>query len=224
MKTTTKIAKVAPLRVQRSNLIVRVFHFSFSIILFSIFFSCQSKLTEAELKTYIQNPENGVTQEKKINNVEYKVTYKPTGLMINQELRNISRTPGLLDSLQQKYDRYHYFMLSVNVNNRDVLSSKTGNRADFGNAVYQLSFNMNEKTFLVSDQRDTLGLVDYVFPRMYGMSPTTNMLFVFEKGNGKSIESFKLHINEFGLNTGNTKYKFLTEDINRIPEIKYEKE
>ncbi|PCI93074.1 MAG: hypothetical protein COB15_16960 [Flavobacteriales bacterium] len=183
--------------------------------------SCQSKLTEAELKTYIQNPENGLMQEKKVNNVEYKLIYKPTALMINQELRNKEITNGLLDSLEEKYSKHHYFMLSVNVNNRDILSSKAGNKGEFGSAVYQLSFNMNEKTFLVNDNLDTLGLVDYVFPRMYGMSPATNMLFVFEKGDWEHTKSLKLHINEFGLNTGNTKYKFLAKDIKNIPAIKY---
>lgn len=190
------------------------------LVISFIAFACQAKLSESELKAYIKNPENGLLQQKEIGNVNYQITYKPTTLMINQDLRGEKTTEQLLDSLKKKYSNYYYFMLNVQVNNQEILNNKANDVGEFGQAVYQLSFNMNENTFLVTNQNDTLELVDYIYPRMYGMSPQTSMLFVFEKG--KNDKTLTLYLNEFGLNTGDTKYKFLVENINKIPTLAFQ--
>lgn len=218
MNKNYNILNKKSLRVSQSNLFMAkgkmflLFFFSTVLLI-----ACQSKLTESELIAYIKNSENGLIQQKQIGNVNYQITYKPTALMINQDLRGGKATEQLLDSLKRKYSNYYYFMLNVQVNNQEILNNKANDVGEFGQAVYQLSFNMNENTFLVNNQKDTLRLIDYVYPRMFGMSPQTSMLFVFEKG--KKDEFLTLYLNEFGLNTGDTKYKFLVKDINKIPQL-----
>lgn len=191
------------------------------LLIVTVLSACQTKYTESELKTYIKNPENGLIQHKQINNVNYQITYKPASLLLKQELKNIKPLPELVDSLKNKYSKYYYFTLHAQVNNQEILSDKMNDKAEFAQAIYQLSFNMNEKVFLVNQSKDTLALVDYVYPRMYGMIPQTTMLFVFDKKEHDNSEQLTLYLNEFGLNTGNTSFKFLIENLNKIPELAY---
>ena len=46
--------------------------------------------------------------------------------------------------------------------------------------VNQLAFGMREKVHVYTQKKDTLEMLDYNYPRMYGMSPTTDILLIYK--------------------------------------------
>lgn len=171
------------------------------------------------LYTYLKNEENGYIQSKSVNGTTYTVLYKPTDLLVLQALDTISEIG--VNQLREKYGKYLYFSLQFSKNGKPLLST-VADRQVFGRMVNQLSFAMGEKVHLYTHEKDTLRLLDYHYPRMYGMHPSTNMLFVYPRGESfLNSEYLVLSIEDFGLQTGDLKFKFETEKIKREPKIKF---
>lgn len=198
--------------------------FNYTILAFTIITAisaCTRKVTKQEMLDYIKNPENGLTKQKSINNVDYKLTYRPSDLFVLQETEgDTSLTEQEFEEIYNRYHQNAYFILSISQNKQEVLSNYAGNQQQFGAMVNQLAFGMNEKVF-IKNRADTIYFKDYVYPRLYGMKPSTDILFAFAKEELTETETFDFYIKDLGLKTGDIKFKFTNKDIKNIPELKY---
>jgi hypothetical protein len=187
-----------------------------------VFLGCGSKAFDSKEKlwTYLKDSENGYHRIKIVNGIEYSLVYKPTDLLVEQELSD-NYSAKEVKELRAKYSNYLYFNLSMSANNQEILNQKVGNRAAFGAMVNQLAFGMADKVNLISQKRDTLSLVDYVYPRMYGMSQSTDMLLVYE--NDQKLlnqEYLRFTIEDFGLGIGELGFNLDTKCITNQPQLK----
>lgn len=116
-----------------------------------------------------------------------------------------------------------YFNISLAKNSKEVLNSVSNSRADFGAMVNQLAFGMGEKVHLFSQAKDTVELLDYIYPREYGMGGATNMMFVYPRDE-KLIENEFIHltIEDIGLKTGEVGFKVPTAAIKNEPKLKFD--
>lgn len=188
------------------------------------FTSCHRTLTHDKLVEYIANPDHGLTKERTTSGISIKVTYRPSDFLVAQEMM------ALPDWDEQKYQEARanygknmYFILSLSQNGNEVLTGMVADGARFSEMVQQLSFGMGDKVIVTTAAKDTLHLVDYVYPRMYGMSSGTDMLFAFEKGN--TLKEGKLYVKllECGLNIGTQQFEFEVKDIEQAPGLRIEK-
>ncbi len=177
--------------------------------------------TSKELLEYIKQPENGYLYAKTVNGVDFSLLYKPTDLLVNQELTGESPA-SKVDSLRSKYGEYMYFTLSMSKNNQELLSTIAGNKQKFGAMVNELAFGMEQKVHLYTPQKDTIAMADYIYPRMYGMSGSTTMLFVYPREEKvTNREYLTLTIEDLGFYTGEVKFKIPTKMINNEPKLKF---
>ncbi|GAA3647315.1 hypothetical protein GCM10022397_35340 [Flavivirga jejuensis] len=174
---------------------------------------------------YIKAPKNGYTQSKTINGVDYTLTYRPTDMLVVQELGNsiADAKHSSLDvaEVRNKYNKYMYFNLSMSKNNQELLSVTPKNRNEFGAMVNQLAFGMNEKVHVYTPSKDTLEMADFIYPRMYGISRATTIMFVYPRDvkalNNKYIN---FTIEDLGLYTGEVKFKIPIKKIKDEPKLK----
>ncbi|WP_431165688.1 hypothetical protein [Tenacibaculum halocynthiae] len=188
-----------------------IFLFMIAIVLAS----CTTKIfhSKEELVKYIMNEENGYTQSKMINGVLYTLTYRPTDLLVNQEIGD-NITSERIEELRAKYDRYLYFNLSMSKNNKELLSTAPKNRSEFGEMVNQLAFGMGKKVHLYTKSKDTIEMTDFIYPRMYGISKKTSMLFVFPREEDKLQEDYvNFTVQDLGLYTGEVKFKIASKQL-----------
>ena len=178
--------------------------------------------TKEQLLTFLQNEENGFVHTKSVNGVNYKLLYKPTDLMVSQEM-NDQWTPTDIDSLRNKYKEYIYFNLSISKNNKELLSNISGDRQTYGTMVNNLAFGMRENVHLFNTKRDTIPMLDYVYPRMYGMSPSTSMLLVYPKNEYLVGETITLTIEDLGFGTGEVRFSQKIDPILNEPQLKFTK-
>lgn len=184
--------------------------------------SCTQKTfnTETALLEYVKEEANGYTQYKTVNGVDYTLTYRPTDMLVKQEIggnKNVS-----VDSLRDKYNKYMYFNLSMSKNNQELLSVAPNNRNEFGAMVNQLAFGMNEKVHMYTPEKDTLEMVDFIYPRMYGMSRATTIMFVYPRDKESMKETYlNFTVEDLGLYTGEVKFKINTENINNEPRLNF---
>ncbi|NRB84741.1 MAG: hypothetical protein HRU49_13385 [Winogradskyella sp.] len=208
------------------NTCVFVFRLSILLIIVGCFSlsSCKQNIfkDKDQLITYLQNNENTYIQHKTINGVDFSLMYKPTDLMVSQELGDSASAKEILE-LRDKYSKYMYFNLSMSKNHQELLSTIPNNRSEFGAMVNQLAFGMNGKVHVFTQHNDTIEMIDFIYPRMYGMSRSTSMMFVYPRDE-KTLDDKYLNfsIEDLGLGTGEVKFKIESKKIKDEPQLKFE--
>ena len=209
----------------KANKLFFVFPSRSGILLFiaSMLFGCSSKKFDSKetLWTYLKEKDNGYLQEKNINGYDFSLLYKPTDLLVEQELSENTTQEEIL-KLREKYQKQLYFTLSISKNGKEILSTTPKNRQEFGVMVNQLAFGMRDKVHLFTQKKDTITMLDYNYPRMYGMSTSTSMLFVYPRDE-KYLEEEYLNftVQDLGNYTGEVKFKIETEKIKNEPILNF---
>src|SRR5690606_33729236 len=136
------------------------------------------------------------------------LAYRPTDLLVNQEIDSDEISEDMVEELRDKYKNYLYFNLSISKNNQELLSTTPKNRNEFGAMVNELAFGMRDNVNLYTKSKDTIDMIDFVYPRMYGMSRTTTIMFVFPREEEHLNEDFlNFTVEDIGLFTGEVKFK-----------------
>jgi len=185
--------------------------------------SCSQNVFDSkeEVIEFVKNPDNGYYKSKNVNGVVFALTYRPTDLLVSQELDDISNQKTI-DSLREKYDGYLYLSLSLSKNGQDILSVVPKDRNEFGAVVNQLAFGFGEKVHLSTAKKDTVALLNYIYPRMYGLNKSSTLLFVYPRDQVVSNNEYlQFTIEDLGLQTGEISFKINIEDIDNEPSINF---
>jgi len=185
--------------------------------------SCSpSALTEAELKQYVLEPDNNLIQEETINDVNVRITYRPTDLLVAQELTNVTDTTHI-SLLRAKYNKYYYFVLSLSKNQREAIQAGTMPQAQFSELLQTISFRMAAYVNMTTNTRDTIPLADYVYNRTFGMGSSNDLLLVFNKEQAKPADWLQINLAEFGLGVGRQALRFKCRQLDEVPQIDFTK-
>lgn len=174
---------------------------------------------EEALLEYLKDEENGYVQRKSVNEIDFELMYRPTDLLVKQELGD-SISLDRVEALRENYSKYLYFNLSMSKNNKELLSTIPNDRNHFTSILNQLTFGMGEMVHVFNDRKDTLEIVDYIYPRLYGMSNSTTIMFIHSrKENPSKTEYLYFSIEDLGLNTGEIKFKIPYKLIEQEPKL-----
>jgi hypothetical protein len=177
--------------------------------------------TTEEMNDYIKEEDNGYHYQKTVADVDYVLQYRPTDLLVKQELGD-NTDPKQVEKLRKQYGQYMYFNLSMSKNNQELLNGVARDKAKFGQMVNELAFGMEEKLHVYTPTKDTLALADFIYPRMYGMSNSTSIMIVYPR-NPKYLEQEYLNfvIEDLGLDTGDIKFKLKTKALLKEPQLDF---
>ena len=191
-----------------------------------LWMSCtkQVLLSEAGLKDYINTPENGLMQEKQIGDYHIKVAYQPADLLLARELRAKPEVDSAtFAALEEHYASYDYYIMSLSKGGKDVLYQAPADHVQFSELLQSLSFRMGDFVRLTSNEGDTIPVGDFIYQRTYGNSPTSSILFVFNKEEVKDSKQIRFHLEEFGLGIGKHVFAFQKKDMEAVPKLAFEK-
>ncbi|MDJ1501165.1 hypothetical protein [Xanthocytophaga agilis] len=181
--------------------------------------ACQNKVhSREELQGYITTPENGLIQSKLVQNINVQVNYHPQELLVAQELAGHTPSDSLLAQLTKKYADYYYFTVNLSHDNKEVLH-QVGDMGSYSDLLQVLAFRMGEYTELVSANKDTVALANYMFDRTYGMATANTLLLAFPKKDLQNTEWVQVNMKEYGLGVGNLPFRFLLKDIQDVPTL-----
>ena len=187
--------------------------------MFGVFACAPEQLTERELLEYIGDEGNGLSKSVTVNGAKVSVTLKPTDLLVLQELDGKS-TQENIDSLRMHYARFCYFVVSLSQNDRELLHEMNG-MEQYSEMVNVLSFRMGQYVSLTTSATDTIPVNDYALNRTFGMAPSTDLLFVFDRESVIGKEWVQLNLNEFGMGLGNQRFRFETAELLDVPQLKF---
>jgi hypothetical protein len=186
--------------------------------------SCGDKVFDSAtaLNNYVSSPEHGLVQEVTSQGYNVKVTYRPTDLLVDQELGGRSFDAPTTEALRKRYSDYYYFILSLSKDEREALH-QPGQANMYGDLVQTLSFRMGHFVNLTTPASDTIAVSDFMLNRTYGLSHSTDLLFVFNKEAARGKDWVQFNLNEFGLGAGDLRFRFKTKDLENVPEIDFAK-
>ena len=184
---------------------------------------CQQKTfeTKEDMWIYLKDTDNGYLQHKNVNGYYFSLLYKPTDLLVEQEL-GADKSKEKTKELREKYQQYMYFTLSMSRDNKELLSTTPKNRQEFGAMVNQLAFGMRDKVHVFTQKKDTLKMLDYSYPRIYGFSHSTTMLFVYSREDKHLKEDIlNFTIQDLGTYAGEVKFKINSLKLKNEPKLKF---
>lgn len=184
-----------------------------------LFLSCNKTFdSRQKFVEYIVEKDNGYRYTKNINGTEFSLQYRPTDILVNHDLNHDDNVE--IENVRKKYKKFLYFNLTISRNNKEVLNEIGGEKSQFGEMINQLAFAMNENVHLVTSGRDTIKIVDFNYPRMYGLSGNTSILIAYPRTTEiLEDEYFNIIIKDFGLYTGDINFKIATQPIKNEPEL-----
>lgn len=189
------------------------------LLLFVLFTGCgqSSYLSEQELLDYTLEQSNGLYHKKETKQFEITLYNKPTGLLMAQEI-GVASDSSQYCELEDRYSKYLYFILELSMNDSNPLY-RSSSQEEFGENLQTLSFRMNQFVNLTTASRDTIPVLDFVYPRMYGMSSSAAIMFAFDTTGVLSNEYFNFNLSEFGMGTGSHSFRFDREDVLAVPRL-----
>jgi hypothetical protein len=196
---------------------------SFFACLLVVLISCTNKTFESaeELTNYISDEDNGYCYKKNVEGVDYVLQYRPTDVLVNQEITN-KQDQEKIKQLREKYNKYLYFNLSMSLNNKELLSNVAQDKSKFGQMVNDLAFGMEEKVNLFTKKNDTLAMSDFIYPRMYGMTNSTTIMIVYPRDKKYMQDDYlNFTIEDLGFYTGEVKFKIKTQEILNEPQLQF---
>jgi hypothetical protein len=173
------------------------------------------------LNDYIASPGNKLTQVTESNGYRITLTYRPTGLLVHQEIGDDPHDSSAISASRKKYTDYYYFVLSLSKKDKEALHQTSG-MAEYSELVQTLSFRMGNYVTLTTSSADTVPAGDFMLDRTYGLSQSTDLLFVFNKEETQGKEWVQFNLNEFGLGAGNQRFRFRVEDLEEVPRLKFD--
>jgi hypothetical protein len=173
-----------------------------------------------ELQRYVLNKDNGLIKTVTSGSFEMQVTYRPTDLMVLQQVgtgqgRDASEK---VRQARKKFGSYYYFVVRFSESGRDVVDPGARGLNGFSDLMQTISFRMAEYVRL-STPGDTVAVADYAYDRTYGMGQGTEVLFVFDRSKVVGQEWVELSVDEFGLGTGRQTVRFDVQDLENAPRI-----
>ena len=190
------------------------------LLLLLIFCCCcrPDKLDSVEaLIAYTADKDNGLTKSAVVDDYRIELVYKPTDLLVRQEIEGLQVDETQLEKIRAKYTSYYYFLLKLSKNDREALQTGSG----YGELVQILSFRMGNYVSLTTSKSDTIPVGDFALNRTHGLNSSTDLLFAFNREKTLKQEWVQFNLNEFGLGIGNQRFRFNCEDIEASPKINF---
>lgn len=182
--------------------------------------SCSTSSREAPaLRNYVQDPGHGLTHHIETGPVSVTCTYRPTDLLIAQELaRNANSVP--LDSLRRTYAGKTYFALTLAQNEVEIEDRYLPDNAAFTQALSYLSTGIAADVFIVTATRDSVAALAAIYPRQYGTTGRSTVLLVFDSQKLDLQQGFTFTFHDRFFNLGTLRFPFAADDLQALPQLK----
>ncbi len=182
-------------------------------------------LTPNEMIRWVENKDNGLFQEKTIEDITFSALFKPIHYMTVIEYRNVlNPTPEQLKKAEETYAGMTYFTykMSTDKTQDELLKYKLSSSDEYYHRLEYYSFKAQNDFSLVSGN-DTIACKLFHFERTFGLAPVLTFVLGF-KGEPKTDRDFTLIYKDRIFNKGLIKLNYSPEILNSIPKIKLNKQ
>lgn len=173
-----------------------------------------------EYVNWMQDLKNGFRKEKRMDDLDFVLQYKPYEYIVCMEQREEKIHDTLLKSRIDELKGVQYFDLKILLNEQEgeLLKYKISSNDQYQKRVNYFAFGMQDDIQLV-EGNDTLPCVLYHFERTYDVAPYCTILvgFNLDKNNFQKQKTFLFHDKTF--NKGLLKFTFKENRLTNLPKL-----
>lgn len=184
---------------------------------------CAHPLPPAEYHAYLADPAHGLTHTREVNGATITCTYRPTDLLVLQELGNRASTSAARDSVARAYAGKAYCVLTLSKNGGEIENQLINNRPVYEQALTYLNTGIAVDAVLASKATpDSVAALTSMYLRNYGSTGRSTVLLVFDVAKLSTSQGFTLswHDRQFAL--GNQRFAFTSKALGAIPALRFE--
>lgn len=181
--------------------------------------SCNKIVDKKSLTMYLDDPDNGLRKEVQVGDYTIRLTYRPTELIMEQNLRE-EQDLKKKEEKKKQFETYYYFILNMSLGDKDLLYKGSESKEQFSVSLNKLNFGLSDYVYALTDKKDTLLLSDYYVPNLYGMGGSTQIMLAFPRSNNRTFKELEIRLKELGFGTGEQRFIFQKKDLDNIPELK----
>lgn len=174
-------------------------------------------VSEKELKSYISDPENGLSKSVMKGDINVNVLYRPSELVVAQQIAGVTNAEEIKQA-HKDFDSLSYFVLKLDRDGQEIENKLVSDPERFGRVISHLSSGIASDIYVVAD-RDTLYAIDAIYTRMFGSAAATSVMAIFDKSLKEKSGTLKFHLDDETLGIGNVDFEFLTSDIKKAPTL-----
>lgn len=175
------------------------------------------QVTREELKSFLDNEENGLYKQSASNGILLEMQFYPADLIVAQEIDGVDHRPAKVDSMRNKLRAVLYFRFSLSRDEQEVINAFAGDEDHFARSVAYLSDKISEDIRLIHGS-DTVRTSGVMYLRGYGITRASVLLLAFKKDINRK-DPVTIIFNDSFFNTGLTQFTFKSHDINSIPKL-----
>ncbi len=182
------------------------------------------QLSSNEYIHWIEDSDNGLKKEKKLDDYQYKVLYKPADYIVFREIINSGAKAIDEEQVQKRINELaNLYQFNFDVVSADgktsVLQHNVSNQEEHA-ARINYFVSHAQQDFILVEGIDTMPCVLYHFEQTFGATPFNTISLGFERKNQKAEGDLQLIFTNRLFNTGDIKFAFPKKTINNIPKLK----
>lgn len=183
--------------------------------------ACSTRAKPTQYRAYLAEPAHGLTQLRGVNGTVLTCTYRPTDLLVLQDLASASRcTPAIHDSLARAYAGKIYCALTLARDSAEIENQFVNDPAAYQQALAYLNTGLAADTYLsTGTAHDSAGALSSLYVRDFGATGRSTVLFVFDTHQLSIAGGFAVtfHDQRFGL--GTQRFAFTARDLAAVPTL-----
>jgi hypothetical protein len=185
--------------------------------------NCTAPLPPTEYQTYLADPDHGLTHTTKANGATITCTYRPTALLVLQDLASLpSATPATRDSLARAYAGKTYCTLTLARNGAEIENQFVNNPAAYQQVLTYLNTGIAADAFLATTARDSVPAAASMYVRQFGTTGHSTLLLVFDTHQLAPQHGFYLTLRGQRLGLGTLRFSFASADLAALPALKFD--
>lgn len=189
--------------------------------------SCEGDkvLSYEDYHKWLNEPENGLVKERKVNALIFRVKYLPTEYLVHRELRTAEQaySQAQIDSIYREYENGMHFLFSILPSEegliQDIVKLGITNYQEYKERVNVMNFGMQELMEMNADGVE----INPVIVRMenvYGISAKRDWNVLFVSDAIGAANTYDLRFEDDIFYSGMHHFVFEAKNLEGLPKIK----
>ena len=194
---------------------ITVYIFLLSVFVFT---SCGNRLSPIDYVHYVENPDNGLLINSKINGVTYTLQYQPIDYLVMLELKSFSIPPETFKEQYKRFEGMEHYVFHIDTKDLEALVSKSKDTSGIKNALSAYINFKVQKDIKLIEGGDTIPCGIAQCESSMGMLPYYSLVIGFPNKAYAGDREFLFTNKRIG--TGEVRLLVKGQSIQNLPKLK----
>jgi hypothetical protein len=180
--------------------------------------SCNRTLSPVDYVHYVENPDNGLLVNSKVNGVDYTLQFQPTDYLVMLELKSFSIAPEVFKEQYNRFKGMEHYVFHIDTKEIEALIAKSKDTARKKNNLSDYFNFRAQKDIKLVEGGDTIPCGIAQCESSMGMLPYYSLVIGFLHKDYAGDREFIFNGKKIG--TGEIKLLVKGESIKNLPKLK----